>query len=140
MQDEFDIQKLISTYSQNGSLGNWDETVSTYLPDGVWEIPHLGLRFEGHDGIRGALTSFFAGMDYVVQMNSPALIEVNGDTAWARSLIREAGKTKGKDEGFEYFGTYVDDIVRTADGWKFRKRSFEGLGTSMTPLLPAAQG
>ena len=92
MQDEYAIQKLISTYSQNGSLGNWDETVATYLPDGVWEIPHLGVRCEGHDQIRGALTSFFVEMDYVVQMNSTAPVEEKDDTPLASRRLSAAGR------------------------------------------------
>ena len=39
------------------------------------------MRFEGHAAICGALTGFFGVMDYVVQLNAPAVIDVDGDTA-----------------------------------------------------------
>ncbi|MDG2004632.1 MAG: nuclear transport factor 2 family protein [Novosphingobium sp.] len=135
MNDQAAIQIVLTTYSQTASSGEWDAAVGTYMPDGVWEIPHLGMKLEGQQAIRGALTSFMAEMDYVMQMNAPALIEVNGDTATARAGIRECGKSKGKNEGFEFFGFYVDDLVRTDAGWKFARRSFEGLGTSYFPLV-----
>lgn len=139
IQDEFAIQKAISLYSQTASLGEWDRVVTAYLPDGTWEIPHLELKFAGQDAIRGALVQFFNAMEYVLQINAPALIEIDGDTAIARSGIRECGKTRGRDEGFEFLGIYADRLVRTADGWKFARRVFEGLGTHYFPLLPAEQ-
>ena len=134
MQDEMAIQQLINTYSQYGSIGDWDKAVGTYAPDGVWAIPHLGMRFEGHAAIRQALTDFLATMDYVVQLNSPALIDTAGDKATARSGISENGKVAGKDEGFLFLGFYVDELVRTKEGWKFASRVFEGTGTSLYPL------
>lgn len=134
MQDEYDIQRLINTYSHYGSIGDWDRTLATYTEDGAWAIPHFGLRFEGHAAIRQALKDFFAGMDYVVQLNAPALIAITGDTATALSNISECGKVAGKDEGFQYLGYYDDRLVRTATGWKFAERVFEGLGSSLFPL------
>lgn len=138
MTDEAAIQRVISTYSQHASLAEWDAVLALFLPDAVWDVPHLGLTFEGHTGIRGALTGFFAEMDYVLQLNAPAVIDVTGDTATARSGIREAGKSRGKDEGFEFFGLYEDRLARTADGaWKFAHRTFRGVGTHYFPLVPA---
>jgi len=135
MDDERAIQRLITTYSQTCSIGEWDAAVATYLPDASWTIPHLDLSFTGHEAIRGALEAFFDTMDYVIQMNAPALIHVSGSTATARSAIRECGKSAGKAEGFEYFGFYQDDLVKTAQGWRFKLRVFEGVGTSMFPLV-----
>jgi hypothetical protein len=134
MQEEYLIQRTLNTYSNAASRGDWDRAVGTYMPNGIWEIPHLSLRFEGHNAIREALQNFMATMDYVVQMNAPALIEIEGMNATAHAAIRECGKSKGKNEGFEFFGFYADELVRTAEGWKFVRRAFQGLGTSRFPL------
>lgn len=77
-----------------------------------------------------------ADFEFVLQHIAPALIEVEGDTAHARSGIREVGKRKGKDESVEYLGIYADMLTRTAAGWKFTKRVFEGVGTLVAPLSP----
>lgn len=135
MDDRTAIQSLISTYSQAASVGDWDAVLATYQPDAVWDIPHLGLRLEGRDAILDALKGMIVKMDYVIQMNSPALIEVDGGTARARSAIRECGKSKAKNEGFEFLGFYVDDLVKTGQGWKFARRVFAGKGTHYFPLL-----
>jgi hypothetical protein len=137
MQIEFEIQKVLTTYSQAASTGDWDAAVGAYLPEGTWAIPHLGMRLKGRAAIREALVSFMSGMDYVIQMNAPAVIQVDGANATARSGIRECGKSKGKDEGFEFLGFYVDRLVRSDDGWQFVERVFEGRGTHYFPLSKA---
>lgn len=136
LEDAHAIQQLLNTYSQYGSLGDWDRTMATYLPHGVWAIPHLGLKFTGQAEVRAALEAFAAHMDYVLQNNAPALIEIDGDRATARSGIVERGKRAGLDEGFEYLGIYADELERTAGGWKFARRTFEGIGSGFFPLRP----
>lgn len=137
-EDDYAVQRVINAYAQLTGRGDWEPVVALFLPDATWEIPHLDLRFEGVEAIRGALAMLAGDLEYVLQLNSPALIEVTGDTATARSGIREAGKRKGKDEGFEFLGIYADTLKRTADGWKFKRRVFEGIGTQYWPLSPAA--
>lgn len=134
-QDEAAIQRIINTYSQYASKGDWDRVLPLFLPEAVWEIPHLGMKLEGIQAIADTLNLFKGTMDYVLQLNSPALIEVDGDNASATSSIRESGKTAGKDEAFDYFGFYADTFTRTADGWKFSTRLFEGLGSQTYALL-----
>ncbi len=135
LQDHIAIQQAISSYSLDCSTGAWDRVLALYLPHASWEIPHLGLKFTGHADIHQALTGFFATMDYVLQHNAPAVIQIDGDRAQARSGIRECGKSAGKLEGFEYFGIYADALVRTGEGWKFERRVFEGIGTSLFGLV-----
>lgn len=89
MDDERAIQRSLTTYSQTASIGDWDGAVGTYLVDATWSIPHLDFSFTGHDAIRGALVAFFEHMDYVIQMNAPALVTVSASTAPARSFSRE---------------------------------------------------
>jgi ketosteroid isomerase-like protein len=143
MDDSAQIQRVISRYSQFASRAQWDDVLATYLQDGVWEIPHLGMRFEGHDAIKSALSGFFTAMDYVLQMNAPALIEVAGNEATAHSNIHEFGKFAGRDEAFEFLGWYEDKLVHTPDGWKFAVRIFKHIGTHSFPLIakqPEGQG
>ena len=137
-QDEAAIQRVINIYSQFASRGDWDRVLPLFLPEAVWEIPHLGMKLEGKQAIAATLTMFKGTMDYVLQLNSPALIEVDGDNARATSGIRESGKSAGKDEAFDYFGIYADTFTRTAEGWKFRTRTFEGIGSQTYTLLTGA--
>jgi ketosteroid isomerase-like protein len=136
MTDEFAIQQTISRYSVNASRADWDKVMATFAPGSVWAVPALGVKFEGLDEIRGGLLHFSGPMDYIVQAHAPAVIEVDGDTATAQSVIRENGKFSGRDEALEILGLYLDKLVRTADGWKFVERVFDLRGMYSFPLSP----
>jgi ketosteroid isomerase-like protein len=138
MSEQFSIQQTISRYAEGASRADWDQVLSTYMPDGVWEITAFGARFEGRKAIQDGLRQFCDPMDYIVQLNGPALIEINGGTATARSVIRECGKYVGRNEALEVLGFYADKLVRTTDGWKFTHRIFELRGMHSFPLSPPA--
>lgn len=142
------VQRAISAYAlltgrdlqEPGNPEHGRRVLDLWHPDGVWEIPHLGLRFAGHPALREALAALSADFEWVLQHNAPAVIAIDGDTAHARSGIREGGKRKDRMEAFEFQGIYDDTLVRTAEGWKFTRRVFEGIGTLYWPLSqgPAA--
>lgn len=138
MNDEFSIQQTISRYAEGASRADWEQVLSTYLPNGVREIAAFGAKFEGHEAIQAGLRQFCDAMDYILQINGPALIQIKGDTATARSVIRECGKYAGRNEGLEVLGFYADKLLRTPDGWKFAHRVFETRGMHSFPLSPPA--
>lgn len=134
MIDEIAIQQTLNRYSEACSRTAWDEAAQTFTADGVWEIPVRDVKFEGRDAIRNGFAHFTAPMEYFVQINAPAVIQVDGDKATARSVIRECGKFKGRDEAMEVLGFYSDSLVRTKDGWRFARRVFEARGLQCFPL------
>jgi ketosteroid isomerase-like protein len=136
--EDLSIQQTISRYAEGASRADWGQVLSTYTPDGVWEIASFGAKFEGHEAIRAALRQFSDPMDYIVQINGPGLIDITGGTATARSVIRECGKYAGRNEGLEVLGFYADNLIRTTDGWKFTRRVFELRGMHNFPLSPPA--
>jgi ketosteroid isomerase-like protein len=139
MRDEHAIQQTISRYSVNASRADWDKVMATFAPNSVWAVPGLGVKFEGLEQIRAGLLHFAGPMDYIVQVNGPAAIEVDGDTATAASAIRENGKFSGRDEALEILGLYIDKLIRTEDGWKFVERVFDLRGMHTFALSPAPQ-
>jgi ketosteroid isomerase-like protein len=137
MLDEIAIQQTISRWSQSASRADWDQVGSTLVPNAVWEIPALGLKAEGVAAIVANLKAFVAPFAYGVQVNAPAVITVSGDSAVARSVIRETAKYADRDVALEGLGFYSDFLVRTSEGWKFSHRTFEVVAMRNFPLLPA---
>jgi len=137
MVEELAIQQTLNRYSEGCGRADWEQVMATFLPDGIWEIPALDARYQGHAAIQAAMAAFLAQMAYFVQINSPGTIVIDGDRATARSVIRECGKYADRDVALEVLGFYHDDLVRTADGWKFAKRSFRAAGMHSFALLPA---
>jgi SnoaL-like domain len=138
MIDEFAIQQTLNKYSDGASKPDWDQVMATFLPEAIWEIPVLKARYQGHAAMLPVMSGFVAQMDYFVQINSSAIITVDGDKATARSTIRECGKLAGRNEVVEVLGFYDDELVRTSEGWKFSRRTFHPVGKHTYALLPAA--
>jgi ketosteroid isomerase-like protein len=135
MSDEAAIQQTLNIYTEGASRSDWPQVMSTFLPDGVWEVPAQKARFEGHESVQAAMSAFTAQTEYWVQVNAPAIIKVSGDRAKARSVIRECGKFIGQDHLLEVLGYYDDDLVRTPDGWKFAHRIFNTTAMHSVPLV-----
>ena len=125
MIDQVAIQQLIARYIESASSGNIDGVGSTFADDGVWEVPAFPMRVVGPEAIKAKISELLQPMEYLVQLGAPASITVNGDRATARSAMREGCKFKGKNVAAEILGVYDDDLVRTAQGWKFARRTFE---------------
>ncbi len=136
MLDEIAIQRTINRYTEGASRADWDQVMSTFMPDGIWEIPDLGVRHQGHAAIQPAMAGFVGQMAYFVQINSPAIITVEGAKATARSVIRECGKFADRDEALEILGFYNDELLRTPEGWKFTRRVFKAAGMHTFALAP----
>lgn len=136
MIDEIAIQQVLNAYSEGASRSDWDQVLSTFLPDAIWEVPAMKMHFQGHAAMRPVMSGFVAKMAYFVQLNSPAIINVAGDKASARCTVRECGKFADRDEAMEVFGVYHDELVRA--GWKFSRRSFHPVGRHSYALLPGS--
>ncbi len=136
MSDEIAIQQTLNRYSEAASRADWHQVLSTFTVDATWEIADSGARYQDHSVIQRVMAAFVGQMAYFVQINSPAIITVEGDEAVASSLIRECGKFADRDEALEVFGRYADELVRTAQGWKFTRRVFHALGHHRFTVLP----
>jgi len=132
MIDKVEIQQTISLYHEGASKLDFDQLMSTFLPDGIWEVPGMDIVSQGRDNIRSAMAALMKPIEYLVQINAPAVIVVDGDTASARSLIREAAKFHGRPGVMDVVGQYLDELERTPDGWKFARRTFTILGTHLS--------
>lgn len=136
MSDEIAIQQTLNTYSVSATRGNLEAMVATFAPDGVWEVPGIEARFEGREAILAGASAITGTIEYMVQLNAPAIIEVDGDTATAHSIIRECGKYAGRQACLEVLGLYDDKLVRTADGWRFALRVFTVRGMHDFEVAP----
>ena len=136
MLDEVAIQQTLNRYTDGACRADLPQVLSVFTPDAIFESP--GVRLEGHAAMEAAMAAFVAEFAYFVQLSSPALITIDGDTVAARSVIRECGKFADADEAMETLGTYRDELIRTEEGWKIARRTFQQAGTHSYPLSPTA--
>ena len=136
MSDKAQIQEVLNIYSDGASRRDFDQVIATFTAEAIWEVADTPHHFVGTDAIMGAFRAFTATTGYLVQMNAPGVIMVDGDRATSRSTIREVGRYSDRDELFDCVGTYFDSLVRTPDGWRFTHRRFVTHGISSWPVLP----
>lgn len=56
-----------------------------------------------------------------------SVVDLDGDRATARSYLSEIGIPRDREGGYFNYGTYLDELERTGDGWRFRRRHYRYL-------------
>lgn len=109
------IQQLLNRYPHAVDDRDWDAFELIFTDDVVCDLEAVGL---GTCDGRAALVERFAVIEHPVahHLVNP-VVEVAGDTAHVRSkwLVVLADRTT-------LSGEYHDDLVRTAAGWRIRRR------------------
>ena len=68
------------------------------------------------------MTNAYAGMGHTMHQLSNIAINVDGDTASARTYVDAVLMTPDGQSGVNPVGFYDDELVRTPDGWRIARR------------------
>ncbi len=126
LEDQQAIERVITDYAAYLDARDYDGYVGLFTEDGVWA--NGNTRREGQDEIREMLTSLFGEVpeDYVnlssFHQISNFEIDLDGDTAFAKSRFIFVMRGEGGAPTNELSGQYHDWLVRTPDGWKIAER------------------
>lgn len=123
IEDKIAIQELSSSFCFCLDTHDVDGWIDTFTEDGVFEATYG--TFNGPDEIRNFITGHIAAgkEDGKRHTMSNFVIEGNGDEARMRSYVVKFEVEKSP--GVNASGLYVDELVRTADGWRFKRRKLE---------------
>lgn len=128
LADHLAIQDLINRYSLGVSQRDWDMLADVFAEDGIWDVdggPSGAHKHFGRKDVVEALKVRISPAKFVVQMPHSPLIEVNGNSATARTTVQECVKISEGPKGLMMIGTYHDEIIRDKDGeWRFKSRRF----------------
>jgi uncharacterized protein (TIGR02246 family) len=116
--DYLAIRDLCARYNRYADAGDGEGWASVFTEDGVFEMVGVG-------SIRGrqALAAQCAAYPLVVHTTTDPLVEVNGDEAQQSSrMIAHRRAADGSAVVLLSTGMVYDDLVRTADGWRIKKR------------------
>jgi 3-phenylpropionate/cinnamic acid dioxygenase small subunit len=113
------ITNLLARYCLSLDHEDVETWVSLFTADGSFEV--YGRSFDGHQGLRQMMTAAPKGL----HLGGPPLIQMH-DADNARSeqnllfIDRQSGESRS--------ALYRDAVVRTAEGWKIRKRTCRFIG------------
>jgi uncharacterized protein (TIGR02246 family) len=125
LTDRTQIRELTARYNRAFDDGDAEAFAATFTEDGAMEVTG-GFVVEG----REALAQMCRSVPYgIVHVTVDAIVEVNGDRATQDVTVMVLNRPKpdaGPDERraqLDRSGRYHDELVRTAQGWRFARRS-----------------
>lgn len=119
-QDLVDIQQLYARYNWALDSGDSEGYASTFTPDGVFNTN------VGHDAIVKFADGFHAGLGaHVRHWNTNLMIlpTSTGATGQVYLVLVDFGT---KPATIVTSASYADELVKTAQGWRFKKRATKG--------------
>jgi hypothetical protein len=108
-EDHVAITGLLARYCMALDLEDLESWISLFTSDGRYEV--YGRSFDGHDGLRRMFGSAPQGM----HLGGMPVIEMTG-TDRARTTRNLLFVDRADDTARN--AVYVDDLVRTEDGWR----------------------
>lgn len=124
IEDREAIWRLFMTYKRHLDACDWKAYSELFTDDAVW-VGNLG-RVTGPAAIEQLLIDTMPVFDDETQWTHHVVanpeIAVDGDNATARSTWMFVTRTMRDTPVLEMFGHYVDELVRTDDGWRFSRR------------------
>jgi 3-phenylpropionate/cinnamic acid dioxygenase small subunit len=136
--DKAEIIEIINLYAFALDTHQWDLFDRVFTEDVVAVFGPAGAGWNGLTIFKASFAEFHARLDSHQHTMMGHLVVVDGDTAHAFSygnwlLIREAA-----EGGPTWTGTgwYDDDLVRTEQGWRIKRRVCRLQGWTGNPNVP----
>lgn len=119
-QDLVEIQQLYAKYNWTLDAGDSEGYASTFTPDGVFNTN------VGHDAIVKFADGFHTGMGARVRhWNTNLMILPTPEGAHGQVYLVLVDFST-KPASIATSASYSDDLVKTAQGWRFKKRATKG--------------
>jgi len=117
--DKDAIRELLHQYCFHMDEGRFAELAALFAADGEWIAPYRSAR--GPAAIEAWLTQSVPPVPRRMHYVMNSVIGLGGDTAIAKSnyLVMVEGADGPVPS---VCGTYADALVRTPEGWRFRRR------------------
>ncbi len=123
--DRIQIRELTARYNHCFDDGDAEGFAATFTEDGVMAVEG-GFTASGRD----ALAKMCRNVPYgVVHVTTDAIVEVDGDRASQYLTILVLNRPQidaapdKRISSLQRTGRYRDELVRTADGWRFTRRT-----------------
>lgn len=122
--EEYLIQKQVARFADAVNRRDHDEFRSLWVEQGIWELkPPMNINVSGKENIMETFTQLLNKWEFFVQMIHSGVISIQENRASARWCMNEIGRdSEGK--GFQNFGMYEDEFIKTDQKWLFVKRTY----------------
>jgi 3-phenylpropionate/cinnamic acid dioxygenase small subunit len=135
ISDRLEIEQVLVRYCHAIDQRDWDAYRSVYTRDAVIDDVSAGSG-NSVDQMVAFLSSALEKVSLIQHAISTSLIKIDGDRASARTICHcpvVLDRGDGQTEMFFQGLWYVDELVRTPDGWKISKRAERDYFHNMPP-------
>lgn len=131
MLDEHEIQRLLMRYGLALDTRDWPLLRRCFTPDVVVDFGVRRGVAEGVEAVVRTCHRALSGLDASQHLLGTCVIDVDGDRASASTFVQAQHYLLTAMAGnlFTVGGRYVDQLVRTADGWRIERRQLVTLWT-----------
>ena len=122
--DIIKIVNMANKFSDAVNRADAEMFASLWAQEGRWIIePPMDQQFAGRETMLEALPKMLSLWDFFVQQSPNGLVNIQGDTAYARFYVNETGRSKA-GKGHYNLGLYEDKLIREEGQWKFWERHY----------------
>lgn len=124
-EDIIAIQQLLAAYVYAIDAKDYDALDAVFLPGATVDYRAAGGAVGTWPDMKGWLERALAAFPLTQHLIGLPLVRLDGDRANARTMLfnpMQLARTQGGDKLFFVGCTYVDDLVRTPDGWRIARR------------------
>src|SRR5688572_5447596 len=124
ISDRIEIQDLLTRYALAIDTKDWALLDTCFVPDAHLDYTSTGGKKGPYPELRQWLAEVLSRFAVTMHFIGNVSVRIEGKTAQARSYLWNpmgVGKTEGALDWFAVSAHYVDELVRTGDGWRIEK-------------------
>ncbi len=128
ISDRLEINDLLTRYTVAIDTKDWGLLDTCFLPDAKLDYTQTGGIQGAYPEVRQWLEKALAAFPMTMHFISNSTVELSGDRAKSRTYVINPMGFPKPDGGLHIFtvgGYYVDELVRTSDGWRIANRMEE---------------
>jgi ketosteroid isomerase-like protein len=135
LADRREIDDVLYRYAHALDSHDWDRLRTCFTEDAVADFLELGGVNEGIDAIVELISGVLSGLDASQHLIGSPIATVDGGTAKSSCYLQAQHVFEGAPGGDHYLvgGTYVDELVRTPEGWRIKHRTLHASWMSGNP-------
>jgi 3-phenylpropionate/cinnamic acid dioxygenase small subunit len=125
ISDRIQIQDLLTRYTVAIDTKDWNLLDTCFTPDADVDYTATGGTKGKYPEVRKWLAMALAPFPITVHYISNTTVKLDGDRAATKTYVWNPMGFKNPDASMHWFTVgayYVDELVRTGEGWRIKKR------------------
>ena len=126
LADQLEIRELTARFTDAVNRRAPRDVAALFAEDGEWHVPGVPVA-RGREEVANLLGGLLGNFDRLIQLTYSGHVDLTDEGATGTWYLSELAASSASGKAFTFVGVYRDELVRTAEGWRFGKRAFDFL-------------